>query len=482
MTRSRLLSFLLLAAISCGGDYGSGSGQFGATPGGVKDMGIARELIANGQIPPPDALLVEGMFSEHDLGLVGPLCERTLCLRAASGIAPDAGGETRGWVQVGLSSTIDPDAWRRPSTTFVMTVDVSGSMGWGYGDDEYPTPGEVARAILGELGPRLTAADRVAIVTYGSEVAVPLPLTRGDDPRYLAEVGELSENGSTNMEAGLERAYAIARGAVADGETEQVRILLYTDVQPNVGATEPSQFERMVAAGADGGVGMTVLALGVGIGPEVLRSMAHLSGANAFSLFRFDDVETFIADEWPWFTTPIAFQLRLSVTPAEGFRVDQKYGFPTGEEPVGLEVDTIFLSKRKGALLFSMAPAEGTDLTSLRADMSLSYLTADGEPVVEPLVTAYGGQPLDERGQYFQQPATARATALALLVSGMHAAAAAYASDPAEAELLMRSTHTRFAADATTLADPSLDPEVSLSSALLDLIISRAPQGTLYGP
>src|SRR5688572_13794606 len=107
MSHTRVSFLVLIASISCGGDYG-GSGGFGATPGGVKDMGIARELIANGQIPPPDALLVEGMFSEHDLGLAGPLCERVLCLRAASGIAADDAGETRGWVQIGLSSTIDP--------------------------------------------------------------------------------------------------------------------------------------------------------------------------------------------------------------------------------------------------------------------------------------------------------------------------------------------------------------------------------------
>ena len=62
----------------------SPTGDFGATQGGVQDMGLARELIASGRVPPAEAFVVEGMFSEHDLGLTGEACARTLCLRGAA--------------------------------------------------------------------------------------------------------------------------------------------------------------------------------------------------------------------------------------------------------------------------------------------------------------------------------------------------------------------------------------------------------------
>ena len=72
------------------GFYGSGppGGEFGATQGGVQDMSLARELVAQGRVPPPEAFVVEAMFSEHDLPIAGPPCQTTLCLRAAMGIAP----------------------------------------------------------------------------------------------------------------------------------------------------------------------------------------------------------------------------------------------------------------------------------------------------------------------------------------------------------------------------------------------------------
>jgi Ca-activated chloride channel homolog len=475
--KRRLASSLLLLT-ACGGMYGS---DFGATPGGVKDLTLARELIAAGQVPPPDALLVEAMFAEHDLGVNGLACEQLLCLRAAAGIAPDVSGAPTGWVQIGLSSTVDPETWVRPSTTFVMTVDVSGSMGWENDGGTYASAGSVARTLLRSLGDELRPDDRVAIVTYGSDVEVPLGLVAGDDDRYRRVVDGLGTDGSTNMEAGLLRAYDLAEEAALDGTTAQTRVLLFTDVQPNVGATDAGSFENLATMGADRGIGITVLALGTGIGPEVMRGIAHVPYANAFSLMSDEDAGDLMADQWPWFTTPIAFDLHVEVTPATGFSLGELYGFPSGsdEEVPGMTVETVFLSKRKGALLFSLRPDEGTDLSALGANLLLSYRTPSGELFSGTLTPAYDGSPLDERGQHFAQPSTARTVALALLVSEMHEAAVAYGTAPETAAARMRAAHERFAADAA--GDETLSAEVPFSQALLDLMAAGAPQGTLYG-
>jgi Ca-activated chloride channel homolog len=476
--RLRSIPFLLLVA--CGG-MALTSGDFGATPGGVKDMRYARELIASGVVPPPEALLVEGMFAEHDLGLSGASCTEPLCLRAAGGVAPDRAGEPRGWLQVGMSSNIDPATWQRPATTFLYTVDVSGSMGWGYAGDR-PTPGELSRDLLHRLTDELTPDDEVALVTYGSSVAVPLPVQSGAElgPVHAA-IDALGTDGSTNMEAGMRRAYELGRAAVARGR-RNVRIVLFTDVQPNVGATGGSEFEAMVAAGATDGVHLTVLALGVGIGPAVLERMSHLRGANAFTLFDDDDVGQFFADEYPWFTTPIAFDLEVGVAPATGLAIDDAFGFPGdfADEP-RLAVSTVFLSRRKGALLVSLRPEVSGALDRLAADLTLSFTTAAGGPRSTTLRVDRAGAALDGRGQWFGQEAVARSTALALLVTGMREAAERYAADPAAAEAIMQTAHDRFAADAAAIADPTLEPEVELAAALLQLIVDRAPQGTLYG-
>ncbi len=466
---------LILLAAACGSDAGSFGGS-GATVGGVKDLRLARALIARGQIPPPAALLVEGMFAEHDLGLAGDPCDDTLCLRAAAGIAPDATGAERGWIQVGLSSNVPPELYRPPATTFIYTVDISGSMQWT-SDPDSSSPGGLARKVLHRLADRLAPGDQAAIVTYGSSVAVSLNVT-ADRARLRAAIDDLSESGVTDMESGVRRAYELGRAA--RGRGEQVRVVLFTDVQPNVGATAPSEFEAMVADGANAGVAMTVLGLGLGMGPEIMQSMAHVRGANAFGIVEDEDVATFIADEFPWFVAPIAHDLSVGVRLPTGLDVDQPYGFPVGfaDEPT-LTAASVFLSKRRGALLVSVAGSTEA-LEGLAADLDLGWVTPGGFAKTATLRVDRRGAIVDARGHWFQQRAIERTTALALLVEGMHAAAEEYPFSPSEAERTMAAALARFEADAAASGAEDLLPEVELGRALLELIRTRAPQGTLY--
>ncbi|MDX2091981.1 MAG: VWA domain-containing protein [Kofleriaceae bacterium] len=474
--RWKTLLLGLISSIGCGGHYG---GDFGATPGGVKDLTLARELIAAGKVPPADALLVEAMFSEHDLALEGAPCASTLCLRAAAGFAPEHDEAPRGFAQVGLSSTIDPATWQRPSTTFIFTVDVSGSMGWG----SDVSPGELSRSLLHKLTDELREDDRVAIVTYGSDIETKLALTSGAQrARVHDAIDDLSEDGSTNMEDGMRRAYTLGDDAV--GSTEQVRVIVFTDVQPNVGATGASEFNTLVSDAATHDVHTTVLALGTGIGPEVMRAMASLRGANAFSMTDDEDVEDFIADEYPWFTTPIAYGLRVNVQLENGWSIDRGLGFPAAsdEEQIGLKAETVFLSKRKGALLAAFTPpAETTTPAGLAGAFDLAYTERDGTEVHTTAPFAYDDSAIDARGHWFAQHGVARTTALGLLTEAMHDAAVVYSANPEAAEEIMRTAHTRYTADAEALGDADLAVEADLSGALLQLIVDRAAQGTLYG-
>ena len=143
-----LLVVTSLAVAGCdvgGGTRGAsrpgGAGIPGATPGGAQDIGLARDLIASGVIPPPEAITIEGVLSEHDFPLDGPECTSTLCIRGALGWQDEAG-----WLQLALTSAIDMDAYERASQGIVFVVDVSGSMGWAYAP--YGEPALVARDLL----------------------------------------------------------------------------------------------------------------------------------------------------------------------------------------------------------------------------------------------------------------------------------------------------------------------------------------------
>lgn len=511
LTRFGIAALLCAAAtattgcgVSSSTDFAGAPGaEFGATQGGTQDMQFARDLIAEGRVPPAEAFLVEAMFSEHDLPVAGDACDSMLCLRSSLAVAPALDGTPTGWLQVGMSSTIDPATFERPSLTIVATVDVSGSMGWGYADDQV-SAGSLTRNLLGALVDQLGPEDRIAIVTYGSRVDTALTLrSAGQKDEIHTAIDKLSEAGSTNMEAGLQRAYAIASEAAADGETDSTRIMLFTDVQPNVGATGASQFEAMASEGADSGVGLTVFGLGLGLGQELMTAMSHQRGGNAFSLTRHESVGELIEDDWPWLASPIAYDLEVALAAPEGLSIRESYGFPEGsEESAGFEVSTVFLSKRKGALLISLQPGdaaseedgtegdgadagEGEDAASALDSFAVSgllrYTTPAGEPVENTLSASYAGEALDARGHYYQQTATGKTVALALLVSGMHEAAELYENQPEQAVAHLEAVYQRFAADAESLGDAALEREQDLAGDLLELMKSGAEQGSLYG-
>ncbi len=472
---------LLLSACDAGVGGGSPSpgapGDVGATPGGVQDMGFARELVANGQVPPPEALVVEGMFSEHDLPLEGAACERLLCLRGALGSAPTLAGDASGWLQVGLSSNLNLETYTRPPLSLVFTVDVSGSMNWEYSTayNEYQTPLKVAKAQMGKLVPNLNAEDEVAIVIYGSESRTVLDFTAGTEQEVILDaINALESEGSTNMEAGLITAYRLMQEAKAENSQ---RIMVFTDVQPNVGATTATEFETLVQEGASADVGLTVFGVGIGLGPDVMTAMSNVRGGNAFTLFGSRDVNRTLEEDWPWLANPIAYDLTLEVNPDDAFEVAEGYGFPTADKEAKLQTSTVFLSKRKGALLVRLEPTD--EMTDLAVSGSLSYETLEGEEVTDTLQAALN----DSDDFTFAQPSVGKTVALALLVANVKDAAELYATEQASAVTLMRAATERFKADIERLgADAgTLQDEVEFAEALLALMEEGAEQGTLYG-
>ncbi|MFQ5490901.1 MAG: VWA domain-containing protein, partial [Phycisphaerae bacterium] len=348
---------------------------------------------------------------------------------------------------------------------------------------ENPTPGEVSRNLLSAIALELGSRDRMAIVTYGSTVETVLPLTNGQDQVTIqGAIDRLTTGGVTDMEGGMRRAYHLA--AEAERQTDEVRVMVFTDVRPNVGATTATEFERLARTGSEQDVGLTVMAVGLGLGQEVLNAMSQIRGGNAFSLFDNQDVGDLMEDDWPWLLSPLAYDMRVALTLAPGYAVAESFGFPTGadeDKPMPeLEVSTIFLSRRKGALLVRLVPEEAGDLTGLNVTGQLSYTTPAGELIEQQLDMAYGHLEPDAAGQFFEQASVGKTVALALLVQTMHQAALEYAESHELAVARMRAGFERFVADAEALGDDDLTAEVELAGELLRLMESGAAQGDLY--
>jgi Ca-activated chloride channel family protein len=103
----------------------------------------------------------------------------------------------------------------------------------------------------------------VAIVVYAGASGLALPSTPvSDKVRILSAVDALEPQGSTNGEAGIQLAYAVARENFRrDGVN---RVILATDGDFNVGVASEGELTRLIEERARDGVFLSVLGFGTG--------------------------------------------------------------------------------------------------------------------------------------------------------------------------------------------------------------------------
>ncbi len=138
----------------------------------------------------------------------------------------------------------------------VFLIDVSGSMS---AQDKLPLLKKTFSHLVGQL----TEQDRVSIVTYSGKEEVVLQGCPGNQgERILTALNGLVASGSTNGQAGLQKAYQIA----ADNfiENGNNRIVMASDGDLNVGISSASELKSFVEGKRDQGIYLSVLGFGTG--------------------------------------------------------------------------------------------------------------------------------------------------------------------------------------------------------------------------
>lgn len=138
----------------------------------------------------------------------------------------------------------------------VLLVDVSGSM-------EAPNKLPLLKKAFRELVDRLDSLDRISVVVYAGSVSVALPPTPGDrKDKILNVIDNLSANGSTAGQAGIELAFKLARENRIPGGNN--RVLLATDGDFNVGHSSDDDMRQLISRYRDWGIYLTCIGVGMG--------------------------------------------------------------------------------------------------------------------------------------------------------------------------------------------------------------------------
>lgn len=372
--RSTVIDF---SDLSVSGSLVAPEGAFlKVTAGGAQDGAFFRDRALARVVPRPGTITAEGLLSEHDLPLGStPACSLLLCpvLRGAK-VRLLTRPEVTHLVQLGFTSGVSAETFRRAPLNLVAVVDRSGSMSG--------RKLVLVKETLLEIRRKLRPEDRISVVTFDDRAAValsPAPASAGSVARAIRR---LATGGGTNLEAGLAAGFRVARQSRRfDGTT---RVMLFTDERPNIGRTDAGRFRRMAEGAASIGIGLTTVGVGVDFGAELASTVSAIAGGN---LFYFPDpakMAEVIREDFAMMVTELGRDLDLSITPREGLRVAGLYGIPASAvkregRTLRVTVKTLFASRRRGAIYVALASdATGDGRSGPIATLDLAYTERGG--------------------------------------------------------------------------------------------------------
>ena len=269
-----------------------------------------RRFLAEGRLPPPDAVRVEELVNYFPYHYASPADKSNKDalsdpFAASMEVASAPWAPTHRLVRIGLKGR-EVSTAARGAANLVFLLDVSGSMDE---PNKLPLVKESMRLLIGKLRPD----DRVAIVVYAGASGLALPSTPvAKSHEILAALDALTPGGSTNGAMGIELAYDIAKANFVPGGLN--RVILCTDGDFNVGVTGEGDLIRLIGEKAKSGVFLTVLGFGMGnIKDATLESLADKGNGNYGYIDTRREAEKLLVEQVSGTLVTIAKDVKLQV-------------------------------------------------------------------------------------------------------------------------------------------------------------------------
>ena len=220
---------------------------------------LVRRLIHAGEVVPPSLVRTYEFLNYYRIDYAPAEAGR---VRVVPELRP---GKKEGEysLQIGIAAekAVSP---RRPMTlTFVL--DTSGSMA----GDRF----ERAMAALKTIAGQLAEGDIISLLTWNTQVAVPLQgyAVKGpNDPTLLGVLAKTFVDSSTDLDGGLKKGYEIANQTYQPSRMN--RVVLISDGEANVGVTNGEVIGKASHAADDEGIYL----VGVNVGTEAGDALMNI--------------------------------------------------------------------------------------------------------------------------------------------------------------------------------------------------------------
>ena len=264
---------------------------------------VVRSSLQNGELPPVEAVRVEEMINYFPYAHPAP--DGDAPFRPTVSVSPTPWNADTKLVQIAIQGAL-PEVKDRPPLNLVFLIDTSGSMDEA---SKLPLLKQSFRLLLGQLRPE----DEVAIVTYAGNAGQVLdPTPARERTTIQAALDRLDAGGSTAGQAGLQQAYATARGMAEDGEV--TRVILATDGDFNVGLSDPERLKAFIERQAEAGAYLSVLGFGRGnLDDATMQALAQNGNGTAAYIDTLGEARKVLVDQLTGALYPIADDVKIQV-------------------------------------------------------------------------------------------------------------------------------------------------------------------------
>ena len=263
-----------------------------------------RRFLNGGALPPADSVRVEEMLNYFSYDYATS-ATRNVPFSMTTELGASPWNDKTTLLHVGLKGFDPADSSERPSN-LVFLIDVSGSMS--------------ANNKLGLLKPsiemlsrQLDSNDRVSIVVYAGASGVVLEPTPGNEHRTIASaINRLSAGGSTNGQAGIELAYAMAeKNFTKEGVN---RVILATDGDFNVGISDIEKLKALIERKRESGIALTTLGFGTGnYNDHLMEQLADVGNGNYAYIDTINEARKVLVDELNATLLTIAHDVKIQI-------------------------------------------------------------------------------------------------------------------------------------------------------------------------
>jgi len=383
----------------------------------------------------------ENTFSSFDFPAANPTKEQ-FDMDISAAFISDASkpyAEPEPYLGVRFASVLDGkglDMYGRPALSLVICLDISGSMGSSFSNDDVEgswsdfnrtSKLDAAKKCISAIGKQLNPSDDVSILLFNHSQEVLLPMTslKGLAPAkinalFTKQMKRVHTSGGTNLAAGLNAAIQLAgqdglstgkrvskssaRDSLSKSKKLKLRrVMFLTDMQSS--QSDEDDVVQSIRRAATGlqitkSVHCSVIGIGVDLSVGTVQSLSSTPGCRYMSVASTEEFTKSIADEFSHDVTPIALNICLELVPngawafEKGVGSAEVNGISRGDMQftISSEFPMPTISEngqmKGGMLLFKLTRNAAGASTSLREkengslqqpiNMLLSWATIDG--------------------------------------------------------------------------------------------------------